>query len=100
MCDLYRALGQGELAREAFQTALAIAERLARAEPDRADYQRDLIVSLVRAGSFDDSASYSHLESAWRILKQMDNAGRLEISDRPMIAGLRKLLTDRGLATD
>ena len=50
MGDLYRALGQGEQARDAYQTALAIPERLAQAEPERADYQRDLSVSYERMG--------------------------------------------------
>ena len=56
MGDLYRALGQGEQARDAFANSLAIAERLAQADPDRADYQRDLITSLSRGrASSDDS---------------------------------------------
>jgi tetratricopeptide (TPR) repeat protein len=50
MGDLYRALGQGEAARQAYQASLEIAERLAAAEPDRADYQRDLSVSFNRMG--------------------------------------------------
>ena len=50
MGDLYRALGQGEAARDAFAKALAIRERLARDEPDRADYQRDLSVSYNQMG--------------------------------------------------
>ena len=37
-------------AREAFAKALAISERLAAAEPDRADYQRDLSVSYNKMG--------------------------------------------------
>ena len=40
-----QAAGQGEAAREGSLKALAIVERLAQAEPDRADYQRDLSVS-------------------------------------------------------
>ena len=48
--DLYRALGQGEAARDAFAKALAITETLARNEPDRADYQRDLSVSYNKMG--------------------------------------------------
>ena len=50
MGDLFSALGQGEDARQAFAKALAIRERLAKAEPDRADYQRDLSVSYERMG--------------------------------------------------
>ncbi len=49
--DLYRDLGQGEQARQAFLNARSrFAERLAQAEPDRADYQRDLSVSYERVG--------------------------------------------------
>ena len=50
MGDLYRALGQGEAARDAYAKALAIGETLAQAEPDRADYQRDLSVSYNKMG--------------------------------------------------
>jgi tetratricopeptide (TPR) repeat protein len=50
MGDLYRALGQGEQARDAYARSLAIRERLAKAEPDRADYQRDLSVSYNKMG--------------------------------------------------
>ena len=50
MGDLYRALGQGEQARRAYEQSLEIFERLARAEPDRADYQRGLAVSYERMG--------------------------------------------------
>ncbi|HEX6367829.1 MAG TPA: TIR domain-containing protein [Longimicrobium sp.] len=48
--DLYRDLGQGEQARQAYITSLQIRERLAQAEPERADYQRDLSVSYERVG--------------------------------------------------
>jgi tetratricopeptide (TPR) repeat protein len=50
MGDLYRALGLGAQARASFQRALDIIERLAAAEPGRADYQRDLAVSHSRMG--------------------------------------------------
>jgi len=52
---LYRALGQGEQAREAYLKSLAIRERLARAEPDRTDYQYDLGVSYDRMGDLYDA---------------------------------------------
>jgi hypothetical protein len=50
MGDLCGALGQGDQARVAYAKVLAIAERLAKAEPDRTDYQVDLVISLVRIG--------------------------------------------------
>src|SRR5207342_2699303 len=48
--DAHFALGQGDEARTAYAAALAICERLAAAEPERADYQRDLSVSYNRMG--------------------------------------------------
>lgn len=48
--DLYRALGQGDQAREYCLKSLEIRERLARAEPERVDYQRNLPVSYERVG--------------------------------------------------
>ena len=50
MGDLYRRPRPGEQARDAYLQALAIAERLAEAEPDRADYQRDLSVAFNNMG--------------------------------------------------
>jgi tetratricopeptide (TPR) repeat protein len=52
MGDLYRALGQGDQAQQAYRNSHAILERLAQAEPDRADYQRDLSVSYSKLGQF------------------------------------------------
>ncbi len=48
--DLYRDLGQGDLARDSFLLSLEIRKRLAQAEPNRADFQRDLSVSYNKLG--------------------------------------------------
>ena len=67
--DLYRALGQGEQARQSYLQSLAIRERLAQAEPDRADYQRDLSVSYNKVGDLyrdlgqGEQARQSYLQS-------------------------------------
>jgi hypothetical protein len=90
--DLYRALGQGEQAREAYMNSLEIRERLARAEPDRADYQRDLVVSLVKVGIADDPPDRDLLQRAWSILASLKDSGRLEPRDEGMIEDLRKRL--------
>ena len=47
---MLRAQGALPAALESYQAALAIAERLAEADPGNADWQRDLAVSLQRAG--------------------------------------------------
>ncbi|MFZ9752581.1 MAG: CHAT domain-containing protein [Cyanobium sp.] len=44
------ALGQGQRGFARYQQMLAIAERLAKNEPERADYQRDLSVSYIKIG--------------------------------------------------
>jgi len=44
------ALGKGQEARSYFTDSLEIARRLAEAEPDRADYQRDLSVTYNKLG--------------------------------------------------
>ena len=76
MGDLYRALGQGEPAREACLKSLAIIERLAQAEPDRADYQRDLVAALWSLGLEDSEATGDYLRRALRILVSMKESGR------------------------
>ena len=48
--DLYLTLGRIRDAEPRYREALAIAERLAAGEPERADYQRDLSVSYNRMG--------------------------------------------------
>jgi tetratricopeptide (TPR) repeat protein len=48
--DIAWLTGRTATARDAYTTALAIRETLARAEPDRADYQRDLSVSYNKMG--------------------------------------------------
>jgi hypothetical protein len=51
--DLLSALGQGEQAKTFFEKSLRIRERLAADEPNRADYQTDIVVPLVRLAPFD-----------------------------------------------
>ena len=48
--DIARVTGRTAAARDAYAKALAIRETLARARPDRADYQRDLSASYIKMG--------------------------------------------------
>lgn len=96
--DLCSVKGDSRGASAAYREATAIAERLAQAEPDRADYQRDLVVSLVKVGTWDDPAAGCHLQRAWNVLLSMQSGGRLAPVDEAMIPALRKLLDDRGVA--
>jgi hypothetical protein len=74
MGDLFSALGQGEDARQAFAKSLAIAERLAQAEPERADYQRDLIMSWVKMSEIEADRAGQHLSRALAIARDLQAA--------------------------
>ena len=77
MGDLFKALGQGEQARQAFQRSLDIAERLAAAEPDRADAAWDLVVSLYKVAQIDEDHNRELLSRALTILRRLYAAGSL-----------------------
>uniref|UniRef100_UPI0025F2A9D0 hypothetical protein n=1 Tax=uncultured Thiodictyon sp. TaxID=1846217 RepID=UPI0025F2A9D0 len=55
--EIYRVAGQGEDARAMYQKALEIRERLATAEPGRADDQRALSVSYIKLGDLYQESS-------------------------------------------
>ena len=42
--------GQADAARKAYEQSLAIAERLAKADPSNSGWQRDLVVSYIKLG--------------------------------------------------
>jgi hypothetical protein len=92
MGDLYVALGRGEEARQAYQGSLEIRERLSKAEPERADYQRDLVISLVKIGTVADPVDRAMLQSALAILESLERQGRLAPADQPKIAAIHEML--------
>lgn len=85
-------------ARRLYLKSLAIAERLAQAEPERADYQRDLVVSYWRLGTEDEPAAERHLRRALGILMSLKESGRLDPVDEPWIPRLREFLRQRGFS--
>ncbi|MBV8589907.1 MAG: hypothetical protein JO212_07580 [Acetobacteraceae bacterium] len=73
--------------------ALAIGERLAQAEPDRADYQVDLVNALVRRAILEgESGGRPYLARALSILETLKAEGRLAPADEPKIAALHRML--------
>jgi hypothetical protein len=92
MGDLFRALGQGDEARQAFGKSLAIAERLAQAEPDRADYQRDLIVSYVKMSGNEPAEARAQLLRALSVARSLQSRGRLAPADAWMLDELARRL--------
>jgi hypothetical protein len=91
-------LGWTDRAFRRYAALVAHHERLAQSEPDRADYQRDLVVSLWRVGTLDDAAAAEYLPRALAILTSLQEAGRLNSVDEPMIEQLREVLRERGKA--
>ena len=89
-------LGKGDEARDYILEALDIHQRLAQAEPQRADYQRDLIVSLVRIAQTDPAHAVEHLRHALDIARALKTRGLLVEGLDEMIAGLQAMLAQAG----
>src|ERR1700674_2840269 len=83
---------QGDEARQAFQKSLAIRERLAQAEPDRADYQRDLIVSYVKMSENEPAEARLWLTRALDVARSLQGRGGLAPADAWMLDELARRL--------
>ena len=78
MGDLFRALGNGTQAREYYEKALEVRERLAASAPENADYARDLWVSCAKMASLEEDdqiKSLAWLRRAHEILQGMVDRG-------------------------
>ncbi|HEV7515298.1 MAG TPA: hypothetical protein VGR07_03270 [Thermoanaerobaculia bacterium] len=94
MGDLLRDLGQGQDAEQFYRKDLDIAERLAKAEPNRADYQTDLVVSLMRMVQIEPANATVHLERALSILTTLRDTKSLLPKFEPWISSLEKQLAE------
>ena len=84
--------GQGEAARDYFEKSLTIRQRLVQAEPDRADYQQDLALSLVRIATIEGSGGRHRLEQARTILGTLRERGARLPGLEAQIQGLDDML--------
>jgi hypothetical protein len=66
---------------------------LAQAEPDRADYQRDLAVSLVKIGLSTDDVDA--LSRGLAVRSSLKANGRLDPADLPMLQQLERAAQGR-----
>ena len=80
--------------------ALAIAERLAEADPGNAEWQRDLIVSCVKLGDAEPEAARSWLARALTVARALRAAGRLAPVDAWITGDLEHRLRNAGGAPD
>ena len=90
--DLLSALGQGEQAKTLYEKSLLIIERLAADEPNRADYQTDLVVSLLRMAEFDPEGGGAIVLRALSILEALKARGALMPMYEPWIGAVRQML--------
>ena len=96
--DLLRKDGNVGAAGDYFRQSLAIRERLADAEPERADLQRGLVAPLTRMAQLEPDKAHAHLGRALQILRTLKSAGRqLEKLDE-WIASLEKWIEHIGPA--
>jgi hypothetical protein len=86
------ALGLIDRARERYGQLLRRYERLAQAEPGRADYQRDLIVSWVKMSDIEPARTREHLSRALAIAHSLYDQGRLAPADAWMVDDLTRRL--------
>jgi hypothetical protein len=73
-------------AKTAFERAVAVYDKLTAKFPDETLALVDSTVPLMRLGQLYGSNGRSHLQKALAILKQLDEAGRLEPKRKPAIA--------------
>ena len=85
-------LGVWQRGFERYQQMLAHFERLAKSEPERADYQMDLVVSYFKIATASTPPDRALLEKALTILLTLQEQGRLSPADQPKIAALQQLL--------
>lgn len=86
----FLALGFTEQAFSRYRLLLAAADERVRREPDRADYQRDLAISLVDMGVL--SGNTEELSRALAIPSALAKGGRLDPVDRPRLERLERTL--------
>ena len=67
-------------------------ERLAEAEPGRADYQRDLCVSLEKCAQVQGAKGVALAAAAAALARQLWDAGRLPAADAGWVGALDTLV--------
>jgi len=82
------AQGDGPGALAAFRKSLALGEALAARDPLNAEWQRDLIVSLVKLGESTGDAIYT--ARALRVAQEMQRRGILAPRDAWMVDELKR----------
>jgi hypothetical protein len=72
----------------------------AQAEPNRADYQRHLMVSCVKMSEIEPAKAHEHLSRAFGIARGLHDQGRLAPADTWMVEDLARRLDGSQAARD
>ncbi len=87
-----RALGATERAFRRYENLLERNKRLAQAEPERADHQRDLVISLLKVAGAEKTGGIKSFKRALTILDFLKDSERLATVDEGMIPELKRLI--------
>jgi tetratricopeptide (TPR) repeat protein len=99
--ESHLALGATGSAFRRYEKLLERYERLAQSEPERADYQRDLAISLVKVGGAEKTGGIKSIKRALAILESLEASGRLATADEWMMPKLKRLIENPdNFATD
>ena len=90
--DVLVAQGEGGAALAAYGSGMAIAERLAAADPGNAEWQRDLIVSCVKLAEAEPATARVPLGRALAVARALSEAGRLAPRDVWILEELERRL--------
>jgi hypothetical protein len=82
------------ISEKSFRGGHAIADRLAKADPGNAGWQRDLIVSYVRIAQLDPSEARAMLTRAAEVVSQMQSRGQLAPRDAWMPEDLARRIAE------
>ena len=95
--DIERHAGKKTAAREHYEESLAIARRLAQAQPESLKPALDVVSSLTHVAAVSESP-LGYYQEALDIVLTLDRAGRLRPEDRPYIAQMRAAVAEASAA--
>jgi len=91
---VYKGRGETDEAKAAFQRALAIYDNLTARFPDDTLALKSSTVPLIALGELYGPDGATYLRKALAILKQLDEAGRLEPNRKPAITWIEQRLAE------
>jgi hypothetical protein len=92
--DVLRDQGNLAAALKSYRDGLAIGDRLAKADANNAEWQRDLIVSYMKMSEVEPAEARQHLTRALEIARNMQSRGTLAPADAWILDALARSLAN------